>query len=571
MHCLRARIDVRRVIALSCLAALLVFAAAHSAAAQVPKLESLKASPPPEAQQQAQDPLGRTTPRGTLTEFLAAVERDDFVSAARYMQLTEGNRRNAEPLARDLKALIDRYFIQSISSISDAPDGALDDGLPPDRERIGPLAMGDKKLDIILVRVTDPQYGPIWLISSATLVQVAALDRALGKTWVERVMPGWLVHRILFGISLAHWVLLAAILALSFAVLAMISSAVLALARWMVRDPARRGALEAWYAATRWPAITALALVAQLILIRLAALPLTFRIVYGRIALVLLVIVLTWLARRVLALGFARARSLVWGRERTSTQSLMLLGERMLKLVVVLAAGFAILTIAGVDTKTALAGLGIGGIALALGAQRTVENLLGGVFLLTDKAIAVGDLCKISDRLGFVEDITLRSVRLRTLDQSVMSVPAGMLAQAGIENFASREKILAKTILRLRYGTTVEQLRRILERIGRLLEEHDRLERNTSHVRLIDFGEQAVELELFAYVLTGDIPEFLVVREELLLEIAAIVETAGSGFAQPTQFIYMEGKPPHEVAIRSSAPRESAARSEVRALQSPNS
>jgi MscS family membrane protein len=237
----------------------------------------------------------------------------------------------------------------------------------------------------------------------------------------------------------------------------------------------------------------------------------------------------------------------------------MLLGERLLKALVMLVAAFVILTIIGVDTRTALAGVGIGGVALALGAQKTVENLLGGVFLLSDRVLAVGDLCTISNRQGWVEDITLRSVRLRTLDQSLVSVPAGVLAQAEIENFATREKILIQTILRLRYGTTAEQLRRILDSIRTLMAENSSLEKETSRIRLVNFGREAIELELFAYVRTTEGSQFLAEREKLLLEVAVIVESAGSGFAQPTQFIYMEEKPGAE------SPAPPAARSAMRA------
>src|SRR5690606_27898249 len=178
---------------------------------------------------------------------------------------------------------------------------------------------------------------------------------------------------------------------------------------------------------------------------------------------------------------------------------------------------------------TALAGLGIVGVALALGAQRTVENLLGGLFLLGDRALAVGDFCSLSGRLGWVEDVTLRSVRLRTLDQSLVSIPAGVLAQSGIENFATRRKVLAQGILRLQYGTSVAQLERILAGIRKLLGESPNVEPGTSRIRLVDFGREAIELELFAYLLTADMPEFLAMREKLLLDIAAVVEAEGSG------------------------------------------
>jgi len=214
---------------------------------------------------------------------------------------------------------------------------------------------------------------------------------------------------------------------------------------------------------------------------------------------------------------------------------------------------FAILTIIGVDTTTALAGVGIGGVALALGAQKTVENLLGGVFLLSDRVLAVGDFCTISNRQGWVEDITLRSVRLRTLDQSLVSVPAGVLAQAEIENFATREKILVQTTLRLRYGTTAEQVRNILSSIRTLLRENSNIETETARIRLVNFGREAIELELFAYIRTSQVAEFLAEREKLLLDVAVVVEAAGSSFAQPTQFIYMDEKSDPESSAISSA------------------
>jgi MscS family membrane protein len=168
----------------------------------------------------------------------------------------------------------------------------------------------------------------------------------------------------------------------------------------------------------------------------------------------------------------------------------------------------------------------------------------------------------LSNRLGRVEDITLRSVRLRTLDRTLVSVPAGVLAQAGIENFSTRNEILVQTTLRLRYGTSVEQLKRILGGVRTLLAESSRIEAGTSRIRLVNFGDRAVELELFAYVLTSDVAEFMAVREALLLDIASIVEAAGSAFAQPT-FVYME----RETGVDAPPARDSGVRDDVRLAQ----
>src|SRR6185436_18475825 len=169
----------------SALTALLLAALTHSAAAQIPGIERSTASTT--SQEQVEDPLGRATPRDTIFSFMRAVDRSDFVSAARYMQVTDRQRRNTETLARDLKLLMDRYFSQAVASISHSPDGALDDGLPIDREGIGPLTIGDQKTDVILVRVTDTQAGAIWLISSETLAKVPDLRKSIPQSWAERV------------------------------------------------------------------------------------------------------------------------------------------------------------------------------------------------------------------------------------------------------------------------------------------------------------------------------------------------------------------------------------------------
>jgi MscS family membrane protein len=249
--------------------------------------------------------------------------------------------------------------------------------------------------------------------------------------------------------------------------------------------------------------------------------------------LVALVITIAWLLWRLMALSLKHFRLIAERGHHTGVASLLLLSERVGKVVVVLVAIFVVLSIAGVDTSTALAGVGLTGVAVALGAQKTVENLLGGVFLLTDRALAVGDTCSISNRVGTVEDVTLRSVRLRTPEQTLLMIPAGILAQSSLENLTSRTKILLQSMLRVRYGSTTSQLRQILTGVRELIEKHPGVETASARIRLVGFGEQAIELELFAYVLTTDWVEFLTVREELLLQIAAIIEESGTEFAQP--------------------------------------
>ena len=146
-------------------------------------------------------------------------------------------------------------------------------------------------------------------------------------------------------------------------------------------------------------------------------------------------------------------------------ESILLLMQRLNRIVLLTIALVGALAILGVNVKTTLAGLGIGGLAIALAAQKTLENLIGGVSLLMDKALRVGDFCQIGDQLGTVEDIGLRSLKLRTLDQNLSVVPNGSLAQMQFQNMARRSKLLINQTFSLRIETQTEQLRFVLDHV----------------------------------------------------------------------------------------------------------
>jgi len=504
------------------------------AAAQSPRAPAPAEPPPP-----ATDPLGRDSPFGTITGFSSAVHRNDFAVAGRYLQRERRGPQQLEDLARDLSDLLDRYFTERLSALSMEPTGNLADGLDPDREGIH-LVIGDRSVDLFLKRVKDPTAGLIWLISSESLTRVPTLHRDEAATWVERVMPASLVSRSYYGLSLAQWILWAFTLLAPLLLFGTFAWLVLWLAKR--RSATGRSLFLSSWSRVRWPLVLTLTLISHLVTIPLIGFSVRFRVAYTRFILIASVIIGAVLVWRLVTATFQRARLSAIRRERSSTRSLVQLGERVIKVLVVLVAVLVLLALSGVDPATALAGVGIAGVAVALGAQKSVENLLGAVFLLTDRVLAVGDFCCVSDRVGWIEDITLRSVRLRTLDQTLLSVPAGLLSQGSIENYTTRGKILLQTVLRLRYGTTSEQLHVVLEDVRQLLAQHPSIEKDGARARLTSFGAQAIEIELFAYVMTADYAAFLEIRESLLLHIAHIVESSGSAFAVPTQFIYMRSE-----------------------------
>ena len=479
-----------------------------------------------------------------IREFIRAVDRNDYVSAARYMQLSRAQQPHADLLARDERELLNCCFDQPLAAISDADTGALDDGLPLDQERIGPLKIGDHRADIILVRVARPE-GSIWLISSATLEEVPSLHELITESRIERLMPRVLQERSVLGLSLAHWMVWLVSLLLPIPCFLILMWAFIFLIRLSVRNNEKRTFLLQLFEKNKWPVVLFLSIVVHILSLRRLGFPLQFRIISSRIGAILLVLLLTSAIRRTVTLLSDRARLRLLGVDRRNSASMLLLGERLLKVLLSIAAGFAILTLAGVDTKTALTGLGIGGIAVAFGAQKTIENLLGGILLISDKAIAVGDLCSISGRMGTIEDITLRSVRMRTIEQTLLLIPAGSLSQENIENFRSRTKMPMAVTIRLPYSATQAQISTIRDEIYKTVTDDVRVEASSARVNVTDFGQWAIELQIWAYILTADIQKFSATRHELLLRIAHVVESAGCTFALPSQTIYSGTESPN--------------------------
>jgi MscS family membrane protein len=193
----------------------------------------------------------------------------------------------------------------------------------------------------------------------------------------------------------------------------------------------------------------------------------------------------------------------------------------------------------GLPVYGIIAGLGVGGLAIALAAQPTIENLIGGMNLFADKPVRVGDLCRYGDALGTVEAIGIRSTRIRGTDRTLTTIPNAVLAKMPIVNLTRRDRMLIQTVVGLRYETTPEQLRYVLERIRELLLGHPRVHRDPVRVRFVGFGGSSLDVEVFAYVTTSDWGEFLGIREEILLRVMDIVEQSGTAIAFPSRTLYL--------------------------------
>ena len=494
--------------------------------------------PNPTATPSAQpDPLGRETPSGSLYGFLQAAQAGNNATAAQYLQLSAARRQSqGEDFASKLKVVIDRTFTGNLRNISNKPEGTPQDGVPLDRQRVGSLIAGDVEAELTLVRVPDASGAKIWLISADTLARVPELYDQVQAAQVQMHLPAVLVRNELLG--LPYWQWLAMIIALPVA--ALIGWLLLKLLRipriiWARR---RNHRLRDWSNASR-PLWLLLAVISHAVFVRRIRLPLLQRHYYQQIAGVLFVIAVTWLTWCILRQLMRRGRERAILSGRMGTGSLMLLGERILKATLVIIGIFAVLSTLGFNMSTALAGLGIGGIAIAFAAQKTLENLFGGVSVLGDEAIRVGETCRFGDRIGTVEDISLRSTRIRTPDRTELSIPNGSLATMNIENFSRRDKVLFNTNVRVRLETSPDQVRYLLAEIRKLLYEHPKVETEGARIRFAGFEDGALTLEIFCYVLTREFSDFLAIREDLLLRILDIIASAGTELAFPSRTLYL--------------------------------
>src|SRR6202035_6132709 len=230
--------------------------------------------------------------------------------------------------------------------------------------------------------------------------------------------------------------------------------------------------------------------------------PLLHRQYYSQVTAVAVIISTNWILWRAVRWFLRRVRNQALARGLGGTGSLMLLGERLIKAFIFVMAIFLVLGVLGFNLTTALAGVGIGTLAVGFGAQKTIEKRFGGVSVLGDEVIRVGDVCKFGDRTGTVEDIGLRSTRVRTEERTLLAIPNGTVATINVENLSQRDKILFKTVLGLHLDTSADQLRNVLSEMRRVLNGNRKIESNSVRVRLIELTSSALNVELVCYVLT---------------------------------------------------------------------
>jgi len=512
-------------------------ALARPLTAQVSSILSPTAASPSQPAVPA-DPLKRETPKGCLLGFIKAAGEERYGLAIQYFQPSTARHRpsveDEEELASQLFTILSVKFSGPLDFVSNDPLGHLDDGLPPDQEQIGGIRGLSEDFPILLVRVDDDQGRKLWYISRKTLSLVETAYDNLQFPVLEKNIPQTLVEHRFMAMPVWQWLALLLFAPVALVLARIITSLVQAILRYRARKRGLTvGPRQPFFHPD--PVTLSLAILIHFRFVGYIGTSILYRLYYRRIVLILLAAAFYWIVITVTRVISRRLGASLGNRGLYAERSIVSLVRRFVEVVVFIFVSLTVLKTLGVDVSTALAGVGIGGLALGLGAQKTFENVFGGVSILFDKVIVVGDTCKINNQVGTVEDIGLRSTRLRTPERTVLSIPNGVLSTSTIENLRFRDKFLCQQVIRLRYDLSPDHVRYVLEEIRELLLEDPKVEDSTSRVRFLRFAEYALEVEIYAYILEPEYNAYLATQEALLLRVMDTLEKAGAVLALPTQ------------------------------------
>ncbi|RSL17760.1 MscS family membrane protein [Edaphobacter aggregans] len=485
------------------------------------------------------DPLGRTSPHGTVLGFLRAAEEKDYTKAAKFL---DGKRspEQATELVVQLKYLLDQGLSTSLDDISRSPQKDIEDEHRVTRERIGLLKTPDGEMEVLLDLVKRPGEASIWLFSQETLDRVPEAYSSEHRKDIEDYFPAWSQNIRFLSVPLWRWGTILVYLLMVFLAASLITRAMIWLFRRLFKNRVT-ASVEESVLALKAPIFCVLGAIMNRAAAGYARTALS-RHYWSVVGLILLWVSGAWLLVRITNILVSVWRHRLLLKMQVERATLVSLLGRIFTILVGLVLVLVLLAQAGVNVSAMVAGLGIGGVALALAAQKTLADLFGGLSIVMRGAVRVGDFCQIDGLTGTVEDIGTSSLSLRTLGRSVVSIPNSKVAEVNLENFAMRDQFWLNQTFTLRFDTPHAVVREVLEKIVQLLLAHPEFNKNSARARLINLTPSGPQIEVFAYFRRpgADWAVFLGEQEKIMLQILTIVEEAGSSLAAPIGVVRME-------------------------------
>ncbi|HEY8079401.1 MAG TPA: mechanosensitive ion channel family protein, partial [Labilithrix sp.] len=478
------------------------------------------------ASEEKEDP---DSPRTSMRSFLYLTRHGRYDEAARYLDIAPAQQKRSAELAQKLSAVLaERVRIdpENVSPHSLGSGGGF--------EEIGKVEGDTGSVSIRLVRHaakgTDDEAR--WVFAQTTVEAIDSLYAKLNGRWITDELPPSLLRLGPKSLYWWQWIALPLLALLCLAigrVFARITTvtarAVLVRMEWLRRFATRleRPLTMAWTVGV------------FSFLVPYLALTLRAEDFLDRILRAAGWLAFFWALLRAVTVAAEEVVTADWARAKPSVRSLTSVGTKLGKFVVASLALMVALSELGYPVTSVVAGLGIGGVALALAAQKTVADLFGSVAILADQPFRVGDTIRVDGVEGTVESIGLRSTRMRTVERTLVIIPNGKLADMRIESFGERDRIRFSAKLEISREASRDQLAAIRDAIKKALAAHEKVQASEVFVRFSGLGAQSYDLDVAAPVDTHEWLEFAKIREELLLACVQAVEQAGTRLALPTR------------------------------------
>ncbi len=478
----------------------------------------------------AADSLGRDNPRSSVTAFLQACQRGDYDGASQYLDLrswSEANRKSAGPeVARKLEAALDYAPNFSVMHLTQNSEGSSSTDQDPPQETVATITQGGQSYTLELERVElQPSQPLIWIFTPGTIAAALNMNISRVAPWLTHYLPPFMISVEFLSTPLWAWTAM---------LLGGVILWIAARSSERVLSPVLQKAGERWTPRVHWgwteplirPIRTILAIAVFRLVMELVRPSAVARVYIGRLLELMAMWSIAWCLVRVVDFFLTRVESNMATRHEFSGRSILRLGRRTASVTIVIIVVLMVLSSWGYNTATLVAGLGVGGIAIALAAQQTIANIFGGVAVIGDRPVSIGDFGKFGDLLGTVEDIGMRSTQVRTLSRTVVSVPNSTFAAANLENYSQRDKILFNPTFQIKRSTPDEEVWRLMESLHKALQGNEKVELAPTPVRLVGLTAASFNIEIFCYVLTPDIDEFYKTQGQLFLAINEAVQTA---------------------------------------------
>lgn len=451
--------------------------------------------------------------------------------AAQYLDLRNipetARKQEGIKLSRELEAALNSDSHFDVLRISDKPEGSLSDDPNPQIEHVTTITLDTRKIAIDLEQVTN-SGSAVWLFSPATVAAIPTLAAITASTSssIGQRLPHLLVATTLLETPLWKWIALLALAVLILFLLRLTGQFLV----YLVEKSAPQFATSyrwRWVEAIVSPGLVFLSTIAFALGEQFIDPSALSRLYIGRALLLVVVFSFSWCLINLIDLFLSRVDSFLDPRQRIVSHSLIHLGRRTANFAICTVALIIVLDNWGYNMTTMIAGLGVGGIAVALAAQSTIANVFGGVSVIGDRPVLLGDFGNFGGIIGTVEDIGMRSTRVRTLNRTVMSIPNSSFAGMNLENYAARDKILFNPTLQIKRGTPKDKIRQAIQDLEALLKSDSQLEVGPTPIRLSNITAASFSLEIFVYALTPDIDKFYKIEADLFLKIDDVLSANG--------------------------------------------